>query len=129
MGGQIKDSAAGKGKKDIKNTTAWNRRSQDTDYRKPLCCFQQEDDGCDCWRISGGADASASEADQKLNIEGVSAIQSPESILDPTRHQTPRCLQDNGKNNRGEVDCAMHGASGNKEIHSTQRTIHEVKLM
>lgn len=33
-------------------------------------CFLEVDDGRDGWRTSAGADASASEADQKLNIEG-----------------------------------------------------------
>lgn len=58
---------------------------------------------------------------------GFQKIQGAESILDLTRHQTPRCLQDNWKNNRGEVDCAMICASGNKEIHSAQRTVHEIR--
>lgn len=34
-------------------------------------CFLEVDDGRHCWRTSAGADAPASEADQKLNIEGV----------------------------------------------------------
>lgn len=67
--------------------------------------------------------------DQKLNIEGVSAIQSAESKLDLTRLQTCDAFRKNNswKNNRGEAGWVMLCASGNKEIHSTQRTIDEVQ--
>lgn len=62
--------------------------------------------------MSAGAGASASEADQKANIEGASAIQSAESSLDLTGRRPRRCLQDNWKNNRGDGDCAVRCASG-----------------
>lgn len=128
MGGQIKDSAAVKEKKKTLKIQQPATEGLKAPTMENLCYFQQKDDGCDCWRMSAGADASASEADQKLNkkLRGFQQV-SAESILNLTRHQTLRCLQDNWKNNRGEVDCAMLCASGNKEIHSTQRAIHEVK--
>lgn len=54
-----------KRKKGIKNTTATES------LKTAVHCFLEVDDGRDCWRMSAGADAPASEADQKLNIEGV----------------------------------------------------------
>lgn len=59
---------------------------------------------------------------------GFRRFQSAESILNLTRHQTLRCLQDNWRNNGGEAVCAMLCASGNKEIGSKQRTVHEGEL-
>lgn len=91
-----------KEKKDIKNTTACHRRSGNV--------------------IAGGC--LLEPMHQRLRV---SAIQSAESFLDPTRHQTLRCLQDNWRNNGGEAVCAMLCASGNKEMGSTQR-IHDVEL-
>lgn len=57
--------------------SSWERREKKTlkiqqpateSLKTAVRCFL--DDGRDCWRMSAGADASASEADQKLNIEG-----------------------------------------------------------
>lgn len=71
MGGQIKDSAGWNEKK--KTTLKIQQPANEslkTQCGKPVCCFLEGDDGCDCWRMSAGADASASDADQKLNMEG-----------------------------------------------------------
>lgn len=65
---------------------------------------------------------------KKRTSRGFRRFQSGESILDLTRHQTLRCLQNNWRNNEGEAVCAMLCASGNKDIGSTQRTVHEVEL-
>lgn len=76
-----------------------------------------------------GAGASASEADIKNRTSrGFRRFQSAKSVLNLTRHQTLRCLQDNWRNNGGEAVRAMLCASGNKDVGSTQRTLHEVEL-
>lgn len=111
-----------KRKKDIKNTTASHRESQDGRALLSGWWTRLLEDVC--WSRCIGVWGRS-----KTEHRGVSAIHDARSVRDLARHQTRRCLQVNWKKKGTGGDCAMLCVPGNKEIRSTQRRLREAKPM